>query len=110
MSASAVSDALNAMLSDDAVRDRMRAGDSTGFDLNAEERDLVRAAAAADCPDTSEVAAFCASGQHLTFDFTGPSAFAYQSGGHGHDQAGLACGFDQAALYCRKAGENPQGF
>ena len=49
MSASAVSDALNAMLSDDAVRDRMRAGDSTGFDLNAEERDLVRSAAA-DCP------------------------------------------------------------
>ena len=104
MSARAVSDALNAMISDDATRERLDAGDLTGFDLDAHERDLVRAAAAADCPDTSEVAAFCASGQHLTFDFCGPSTFAYQSGGHGHDQAGLACGFDQAALYCRKAG------
>jgi hypothetical protein len=97
MSASAVSDALNAMLSDDAVRDRMRAGDSSGFDLNAEERDLVRAAAA-DCPEVAEVAGFAAV-DYLpspNFNFTDASSpLAYQTGGSG---------FQKAALYCRKAG------
>jgi hypothetical protein len=95
MSARAVSDALNAMLTDDAARERIQAGDTSGLDLDPHERDLVRAAAG-DLTDTSEVAAFCASGQHLPFDFLGPSDFAYQSGGHGH--------FGQAADYCHGAG------
>ena len=97
MSARAVSDALNAMLTDDAARERLQAGDASGFDLDSHEGDLVRAAAA-DLADASEVAAFCASGQHLPFDFLGPSNFAYQSGGHGH------INFDQAALYCHGSG------
>jgi hypothetical protein len=97
MSVRAVSDALNAMLADDAARERIQAGDTSGFDLDSHERDLV-CAAAGDLTDASEVAAFCASGQHLPFDFLGPTDFAYQSGGHGHSS------LDQAALYCRGSG------
>lgn len=97
MSASAVSDALNAMLSDDAARERILAGDSSGFDLTAEERDLVRSAAA-DCPEGAEVAGFAAV-DYLpspTINFTDASSpFAYQTGGSA---------FQKAALYCRKAG------
>jgi hypothetical protein len=95
MSAQAVSDALNAMLRDKATRDRLQAGDLAGFDLDANEGDLVRAAAA-DCPDPAEVAGF-AQVDFFTFG-DGSLPFAYQTGGSAH------AAFQQAALYCRKAG------
>jgi hypothetical protein len=95
MSAQAVSDALNAMLRDEATRAQLQAGDVAGFDLDANERDLIRAAAA-DCPDAAEVAGFA---QVDFFNFgDGSVPFAYQTGGSGH------AAFQQAALYCRKAG------
>jgi hypothetical protein len=92
MSVTSVSDALNAMITDEPTRERLKAGDVSGFDLDANESDLVRAAAA-DCPDVAEVSGFAQVDFFKPLDAMAP--FAYQTGGSG---------FEKAALYCRKAG------